>query len=519
MNQENSSTLSKYARYFFSGTLLSRISGMVRDIVMAATFGDHPAVATFMVAFRFSHFLRRLLGEGTLQSIFIPHYEELKAQDEKKAEGFFFQLYILLSTLLVGIIAIVEIGILPWKTLEIMPLFAWMFPSLFFISLYGLNLSLLQCKRAFFSSSIAPLCCNAVWIIGMLYLAKKPPSEAMLSLSGCILLGFALQWLCTLPKTWKVLKNGKKSSSSLLCIPSEVRSLGKATFFGMVGVAAMQINSFLDMLFAKWADPKGPIYLWYAIRLEQLPLAVVGFACVYSITPSIARAIKTGATDTAHSLFSFGQKRILLFIIPCTFAIFALGFSSIDLLFGRGLFSLEATQKTNYCLAAYALSLLPSLLTIYQSSLFYAYGNTKTPMIISIFSIVFHIVCNSVLIFGFQLGAISIALSTSLSAWLNYFLLHKSFTKKQYWEYPATTSGVFGKICLISALACSISLTTQSLIPLVRSSTMSQLIYFASHASLFVITFALFLRVLYKKVFFDLKEMVLPQKASASKTM
>src|SRR5690348_7833028 len=165
MTQGSYKQISKYARHFFSGTLLSRISGMLRDISMAALFGDHPSVAAFMVAFRFSHFLRRLLGEGALQSIFIPHYEEVRLQDEKRASGFFFRLYMLLFLLLIAIVLVGEsvlgLGVFDG---EIARLFAWMFPSLIFICLYGLNISVLQCHNSFFSSSVAPFACNAIWI-------------------------------------------------------------------------------------------------------------------------------------------------------------------------------------------------------------------------------------------------------------------------------------------------------------------------------------------------------------------
>ena len=105
---QNYSQISKYTRRFFSGTLVSRISGMVRDIGMAIAFGDHPCVAAFMVAFRFSHFLRRLLGEGTLQSIFIPQYQELYVKDEAKAKAFFFHLSSLLCIFLLVLVVLVE---------------------------------------------------------------------------------------------------------------------------------------------------------------------------------------------------------------------------------------------------------------------------------------------------------------------------------------------------------------------------------------------------------------------------
>ena len=136
------------------------------------------------------------------------------------------------------------------------------------------------------------------------------------------------------------------------------------------------------MIFARYADLKGPVYLWYAIRLEQLPLALVGFACVYSIVPSLSKLIKSGSLKEAQDLFAFGDRRILLFVIPCTFALFA-WLWLVNLLFGRGHFSEFAVVETTLCLWAYGLSLLPSTLTIYQSSLFYAYGDYKTPTIAS----------------------------------------------------------------------------------------------------------------------------------------
>ena len=92
-----------YTKRFFSGTLLSRISGLGRDLSMAFAFGDHPSVAAFMVAFRLSNLFRRLLGEGPLQSAFIPHFEGLRSQDSSQATFFFRKLITLITILILGI--------------------------------------------------------------------------------------------------------------------------------------------------------------------------------------------------------------------------------------------------------------------------------------------------------------------------------------------------------------------------------------------------------------------------------
>lgn len=433
---KNHRKITQYARHFFSGTLLSRISGMVRDMSMAAIFGDHPSVASFMVAFRFSHFLRRLLGEGSLQSIFIPHYEELRLQNAAKAKSFFFQITLLLAGLLFFIVLLGE-GITYFllkypvgAESEVLHLFAWMFPSLLFICLYGLNISLLQCEHSFFLSSVAPFVCNVIWIASLFLFAKNDPSQAMGYVALFTVIGFIIQWGITLPKIAPTFAGGRKTMDrSLFSIPSEIRSVGKATLLGLIGVVAVQLNSFLDMLFAQYADPKGPIYLWYAIRLQQLPLALIGFSAVYSIVPSLSRAIKGEKVEETHSLYRFGISRIYFLMIPCSFAVLALGFASINLLFGHGHFSQEAVLQTTWCLWAYACGLLPATLTIYQASLFYAYHDFKIPMIASLGSVALSVFLNALFVFALGWGAISIALSTSASAWFNYVYLKISFKK------------------------------------------------------------------------------------------
>ncbi|MBM3198350.1 MAG: murein biosynthesis integral membrane protein MurJ [Chlamydiae bacterium] len=433
--EQNHSQMSRYMRRFFSGTLLSRVSGMFRDIGMAAAFGDHPSVAAFMVAFRFSHLLRRLLGEGTLQAIFTPYYQSFREKGEVEASAFYARMTLFLASLLVSIILFVEgglgVSLFFSSHSEVLSLFAWLFPSLLFLGLYGLNLAVLQCHHVFFSSSIAPIACNVAWVLAVMWLAKTPVPQAMRYLTWFVLAGFMIQWMITLPKTWSFFRRGMKATGGpMLSVPAEVKRIGKASLWGVLGVASTQLNSFLDMLFASYANASGPVYLWYAIRLEQLPLAIVGFACVYSITPSLTRLIVAKKNSEAEELFAFGYRRILMLVVPCTFALWTLGFSSVQLLFGRGCFAWPATVETTWCLWAYALSLLPSTLVVYYSALFYAYEDVKTPMWISIGSVALNIALNALFVFAFHLGAVSIALSTSFCAVFNCLVMKRLFIKK-----------------------------------------------------------------------------------------
>ena len=174
-------TVARSSFSFLSGTFLSRLSGLGRDTTMAIAFGSHPAIAAFMVAFRFANLLRRLFGEGALSSGFIPHFEELRASSSKNASKFVRDLFFSLSLFLILLIGGLEIllwGVSKWAHLnpdnaEIIQLTMWMLPGALFICLFGLCSGLLQCERRFFLTGFAPAAINAVWIGAALLLKEK----------------------------------------------------------------------------------------------------------------------------------------------------------------------------------------------------------------------------------------------------------------------------------------------------------------------------------------------------------
>lgn len=458
--------LSVYTRRFFSGTMLSRVSGFLRDLSMAFAFGDHPSVAAFLIAFRLSNLFRRLLGEGPFQSAFIPHFEGLRIEDPEKASFFFRKLSLLMITILLMIIVLSEgalwiCSFLNFSTnnREILSLTGWLLPGLVFICLYGLNISLLQCYDSFFIPSFAPFVCNVIWISGAIILKSLEPSLAMKHLCKFIFIGFFCQWLFTLPLTLKYVSGTFKQWFSF-SIPLEVKKLAKSFMFGAIGVGAVQINAFFDAIFARTADLSGPVYLWYSIRLEQLALAIFGIACVSTIIPRLSRAIKS--KDSAHAKFcySYSFKRILNIMIPCTFAIFVLGAGSVNLIYGKGQFSDVAVLKTTLCLWSYTIGLLPSTLVILLSSIFYAKGNFRSPTIFSIVSILFNIILNVIFVFGLGFGAISTALATSLSSWVNFWILQNFSKDCEKESYPS--SEIF-KILFVSVFASASTLLIEYL--------------------------------------------------------
>lgn len=489
-------------RRFFSGTLLSRMSGMGRDLVMAFAFGDHASVAAFMVAFRLSNLLRRLLGEGPFQSAFIPQFMQIHVQDQSRANGFFCKLSLLLSLLLIGFILLAEGGIAAFLALpvsdanrEILKLTAWLLPGILFICLYGLNISVLNCYECFFIPSFAPFICNMIWMLAAFLLRHQAPDLAMPHLAKWVAIGFFGQWLLTLAPTLKYIGSSWRQWLNLQ-IPEEVKTLAKTLSLSIIGVGAMQINSFVDSLFARYIDIKAPTYLWYSIRLEQLALAIFGIACISTIVPRLARYLKRGQIEQAKNLFSFGYQRIMTVMIPCTFAILAIGTSSVNLLYGRGNFSEIAVGKTTSCLWAYSLGLVPSSLVILFSAIFYAQNNFRTPMFLSVATVAVNIVLNALFVFQLQLGVISTALATSISAYLNYWGLYK-FSHKSGWKSPLFFSLIvktifassFGALC-----AFVVGFLLNSSLGLIRHIS-SQFLFFFIQAFTFILSLFLYAKL------------------------
>jgi putative peptidoglycan lipid II flippase len=423
-------SISKSAIAFLSGTFLSRVTGMCRDIAMAFSFGAHPAIAAFLVAFRFSNLLRRLFGEGQMTAGFIPYFESIRKESPEKGALFFRDLFHSLSLFLILLIAIVEIGLYFWWRLErneLLFLTMLMLPGTLFICLFGLTSSLLQCEKRFFLPGFAPVAFNFVWIGAALLWRNRPPEEAAIALSVAIVIAFAMQWLTTVPATLRYLKE-RLSFSELFrpkFFPSEILKLVQPLLYGMIGIGAVQINTALDGVFARFASLEGPAYLWYAIRMEQLPLALFGIALASALLPPLARAIEDRDEEKYRTLLQFALKRSFAWIFPCMMAIFVLGAASVNLLYGHGHFSEEATRETLFCLWGYGAGLLPSVFVLLLAPAFYAQKDYRTPMRASLFSVLLNLILNTLMVFVLEWGAFSIAIATSGAALFNCFYLMK----------------------------------------------------------------------------------------------
>jgi putative peptidoglycan lipid II flippase len=432
---DSTKSIFKSASHFFSGTMLSRISGATRDITMAFAFGTKETVAGFFIAFRLAHLLRRLFGEGALQSAFVPKFEKLRSLSPTRAAHFFTSLYALLAGFLVLLIT-ASSGLLyaylpsfSEGNLEIAQLTLLMMPSLFFICLWGLNCSLLQCEKSFFLPSVSPVAFNAIWISGALGIWFTKSAHPMQWLAYTIVAACIIQWLITVPKTLKILQQWGLPRPNLS--NHDIRSLAKPLFLGMLGVAAVQINSALDPLFARLASTEGPAYLWYAIRIQQVPLALFGIALSSALLPPLSRALESNNMEKYHRFFRFALRRSFWIMIPATLVLIFLGKWRITTVYGHGRFTETSVDGTTLCLSGYALGLLPMALVLIYAPAFYSRGNYFIPSMASSLSVLVNIAFNSLFVIGMGYGPASVAVATSISAWANFAIVALAFHRSK----------------------------------------------------------------------------------------
>lgn len=462
---DNTQAIARRAGAFFSGTMLSRISGMIRDILMAWAFGASAAVAAFMVAFRFSNLLRRILAEGAMQTAFIPQFVAAKRSSEEKAFDFFHSLTHYLTWLLVAIIGIAEIGLAFFvlltsptpETRFICLLTMIMLPGLLFICLAGINSAFLQCEGRYFIPGIAPVAFNLVWIVAVLLLAGWVDSDAMPWLAAAVTGACFAQWMMTVPSVSMLLPKQEKRANW-----SDLSGLMAALSLGILGVSSTQINSAVDAIFAAFATAEGPAYLWYAIRLQQVPLSLFGVALSGALLPSLSRAIKAGDLLNSRHYLDFAIRKSSLLILPAAFGLYALGLPAINLLFGHGDFSSEASYHTALCLWGYAFGLPAAVLVLLYGPGFYSSGDYATPTRGVIYAVLLSAGLNYLAVCHLNMGPHAVAITTSLAAWLNACYLHGKLVRRWGVFLTKETWWNIAHHFVASAMACLVTLSVSS---------------------------------------------------------
>ena len=523
--------MSKYTRkfsfflaQFSSGTMISRLTGFAREVAMATLFGVSATVAGFWMAFRFAHLLRRFFGEGALHVSFVPHFVALKEKDSAKAAHFLYELSLLLTLFLLFVVVVAELVLggcvlfasISRETQQVLLLTMTLLPALVFICLYALNSAFLHSQNNYFLSSIAPALVNFVWIGGAFFFANELAFVALQKLSMLIVVGFALQYIVTLPRLLRFFSGQPKyDKSQALQIRREILTLLLPFFFAILGVCATQVNSLLDALFARAADPSGPAYLWYAIRLQQLPLALFGVGIASVLLPHLSKKSERGDKELS---INFALKKSITLMVPITAAFLVMGLAMITFVYGHGKFSSDAIIHSTYCLYLYALALVPMTLVLVLAPWFYAKKETKLPAFCAFVSVGLNVLLNAFFVYRLQLGAGSIALATSISACANVGLL-LFFIARDGGSVLGGVGKVFAKTicCSVVAMAAAwqmglflgdqTSVLLADGVPILPTHFLTQFQLFALPATIFSAAFILMAYLLRLKEFTELLQM------------
>jgi len=430
--------ITKAASIIGMGTLLSRILGFLRDMVIANFFGAGMAADAFFVAFRIPNLWRRLVGEGSLTISFIPVYTEyLTHRSEEESRelthiAFTVAGIILLILTILGIlfspilIRIIAPGFfrIPEKFQLTVALNQIIFPYLFFMGLFALCMGVLNSLRHFFAPAFAPVFLN-ICIILSVFLFYRHFEQPVYTLAVGVLAGGVIQLLFQIPF---LLKKRISFRFNFNYRHPAVKRIGSLMIPGLIGTAVYQLNVFIDTIFASFLPGGSVSYLYFADRLMEFPLGIFAIAIGMASLPSLSELASKGKMDELRETIFFTFRLVSFISIPALVGLIALKTPIINLLFQRGLFDYQATEMTAKALLFYSVGLWAIAGSRIVVPAFYSLQDTWTPLKIALICLGANVIFNAILII--PLKHAGLAFATSLSSTLNLILLFRKLGTK-----------------------------------------------------------------------------------------
>lgn len=461
--------LSRFAAVFAGGTLLSRVLGLVRDVVVAAVI---PTAArdTFFFAFRIPNMLRDMLGEGATNAAFIPVLTETQ---EKEGDTSFRELIAAIYSAMFVILSVVTVlGILamplvpyvlhalepltgspargPEEMAETVRIMQWTFPYLLFIGLTAFAMAPLFVAKRYGTPSWSPMLLNVALIVAPLLLTRFLVNEAWAMVVGVWLGGLAQlavnlyamrKYTGVLWPSFRLRHPGVRKASWLL-IPL------------ILGQATGEINKLIESFFAYSLEEGTVTALFLANRLVQLPLSIFGIAVAVAILPAISRAAANHQFDDIRDTLLHGYRQTFFLAFPAMMGLVVLREPIMRLLFERGAFGPAETERAAAALLYYGFGLLSFVWVKISVQGFYAVQNTRTPVIIATGSMFLNILLNAALVgpMGFR----GLALATTISFTVNFLLLYASLYARYGLLWDRATSLSLYRIFLATTMTCGL---------------------------------------------------------------
>ncbi len=447
-------------------TFLSRISGLVRDIVISSYFGAKGGTDAFFVAFKIPNFFRRLFAEASFAYAFVPvlsEYRDKRSHEEvqdlvDKVAGSLASALFLVT--LVGVIAspIVVVMFAPnWindpdKLSLAAAMLVLTFPYLFFISLTALAGGILNAYGKFAIPAFTPVLLNlsmigaAVWLSGVYGSDVEVVSmwgkdlieldERVMSLAWGVFIAGIVQLLFQIPFLMKI---GLLPKPKWGFKDSGVRRIMKLMVPTLISSSVLQISLLIDLWLATSLVKGSVSWLYYSDRLVEFPLGVFGIALATVILPTLAKHYTDKSEEKFSGTMDWSLRWMFVISIPSAVGLFVLAGPLITTVYFRGQFDADAVLMTSWALMAYSVGLFGFILTKVLSPGFYARQDTRTPMVAAIKALVIKVILSLLLLYLFSVmqwrGAhIGLALSTALAALLNAWFLYRSLRKANVYQ-------------------------------------------------------------------------------------
>ena len=439
-------------------TIISRLLGYLRDVLIAIFLGTSFLADVFFVAFRIPNTFRRLFAEGTFNAAFVPSYTSELVKSKTKSKTFANEIFNLLFLGLFFLVLVVEIFMPAFvsliapgfiedsKKIELaIDLTRITFPFLLFVSLSSFFAAILNSHNKFAAASAAPIILNLV-LIGILFFGKILNDELVYYLSyGVSIAGFLqLFFLYRFVSKFYLVKFNFKFKTN-----NRVKNFFKKLLPSIFSSGVTQINILVGTIIASFQS--GAVsYLYYADRVYQINLAIAGIAVGTVALPNLAKSIKLNDQKNINKVQNKSIELSLLLSVPATVGLFIASKEIVNCLFGYGSFDSEDVIYTSMALTFFAIGVPAFALNKILSTFYFARNNTKLPFYISLVSMITNIII-SVSLFK-KYGFIIIPIATSISTWLAVIIYFALLNRSKFVNFENKLLTNFFKILVSTIL-------------------------------------------------------------------
>ncbi len=440
-------SLFKSIATFGGFTLISRVTGFVRDMMLAYFMGAGAMADAFVVAFKLPNLFRSLFAEGAFTSAFVPLFSQKLVGEGKKRAVFFAAQAMMILTVIVGLLVILFEFLMPYVVAVLAPGFhndagkielavqlcRITFPFLLLISIVSFQGGILNSFEKFAAPAVAPVILNLTMILSAFVLVPFMPTAAHGFALGITLAGLLeMLWLYFNLRRIGVSIHPYLRLIKIMHNP-EIKTLFKRIAPGVVGAGIYQINMAVDTILVSLAGTGAISWLYYANRLQQLPLGVVGAAISVALLPILSKYLKADDLQNARTTQNQAVEYGLLLSLPAAVLLIVLAHPVVTFLFQHGAFKAVDAKMTAYAVIAYSVGLPCYVLAKALMPNFFARGDTVTPVKYSFWVFVTNFVFNVILMQWF--GHVGIAMATTIAAFVSLGQYLVGLKRRGYWQF------------------------------------------------------------------------------------